>query len=531
MRFHALRRALLPALVLATSPLSAQLGDPGAHLLQQALDGLPGTSEAGDRLGAALAVGDFDGDGHDDLAIGAPAETPAGGANWSGQVTVVYGGDSGLEPASGEEWSLDDTSFGPSGELDHFGEALAAGDFDADGYDDLAIGAPDREIDGEDQAGLVVVLYGGPGGLTTVSSQDFYPSEGGLSGALEAGDWFGEELAAGDFDGDGYDDLVVGAPGEGVGDLQPDAGAVHVVYGTSLGLSTNGEVDDQLWTQSSTLVSTSHANAVFGRALTVGAFDGDGFDDLAIGSPWADFDELQSAGSVTVLYGTGTGLATAGAQHLVQSGLLPGEPQWGAQVGAALAAGDFDADGDDDLAIGAPRTDLDFLDDVLANAGIVLILDGAPSGLTSAGALLIDRSEGDYLLDAEDEFGFALAAGQFDGGRIDLAVGAPGYAVNTEADAGLVFAFGNGVFAPTSVVELSQGTGPGAVEPGDRVGSVLVAGDFDGNGFDDLAIGVPDESASGANDAGVAAIYYSQGLFRDDFESFDLGAWSGSLAN
>jgi FG-GAP repeat len=147
---------------------------------------------------------------------------------------------------------------------DRFGSALAAGDFDNDGFADLAVGAPAESIGGIFVAGAVNVLYGTPTGLTGSGSQLFTQNSPGVGSAAEAFDLFGGALAAGDFDNDGFADLAIGVPGESVGKIV-DAGAVNVLYGTPTGLTGSGS---QTFTQNSPGVgSTAEEDDFFGDPL------------------------------------------------------------------------------------------------------------------------------------------------------------------------------------------------------------------------------------------------------------------------
>lgn len=114
-----------------------------------------------------------------------------------------------------------------------FGHALAAGDFDGDGFDDLAIGAPGEDVSGHDHAGAVFVLRGSASGL--------------LEGAAHKGDWFGHALAAGDFDGDGEHDLAIGAPGADLPSPGGGEGLVSVLRGSASTYLL--ETGDQVWHQ------------------------------------------------------------------------------------------------------------------------------------------------------------------------------------------------------------------------------------------------------------------------------------------
>ena len=171
-----------------------------------------GEVEEGSQFGWSLASGDFDGDGFDDLAAGAPKKDGRSSTD-AGIVAVIY-----FQPDTRSEiWSQERL-----GELaednDNFGWSLAVGDFNRDGFDDLAVGAP-FETTGSGRAGSplipgagqVNVIYGSSNGLTNVGDQVWNQESDGILGSGENNDQFGRALTAGDFNGDGYDDLAVGS--------------------------------------------------------------------------------------------------------------------------------------------------------------------------------------------------------------------------------------------------------------------------------------------------------------------------------
>jgi hypothetical protein len=364
----------------------------GAQFFIQGLNGLPDAAEDGDMFGEALNWGDFNGDKFGDLAIGIPNEdlVNANGANrgFAGAVQIIYGSAAGLSATAGpgnQFWHQDSPGIaGSVGSGDFFGKALAAGDFDGDKVDDLAIGVPGEGL----ESGTVQVLYGSfSAGLTDTSDELWHQNVDGILDIAEADDEFGNALAAGDFNGDGRDDLVVGVSGEDLGEttgsVLEDAGAVNVIYGSSDGLTATG---NQFWTQNSPdILDRSEAMDFFGAALAVGDFSGDGRADLAIGMLAESVSNVFVAGGVNVIYGTSNGLRatiTVSGETFVTNQFwtennanFSGAAEEGDQFGAALTAWDFNNDGKADLAIGIPREDVGSIQD----AGAVLVLYGRQS--------------------------------------------------------------------------------------------------------------------------------------------------------
>jgi FG-GAP repeat len=481
----------------------------------------------GDRFGAAVASCDFDGDGFADLAVGVPLED-VGAAVDAGAVNVLYGGPAGLSDA-GNKFLNEDLLGGAAEEGDRFGSALGAGDFNGDGFCDLAVGIPGKDAGAEAEAGATRVLYGGPAGLNAGNTQLWTQNDPGIADAAEAGDRFGGALTAGDFDHDGFDDLAIGVPGEDVG-AAIDGGAVHVLYGTAQRLT---DVNSQFWTRDDAdIADAAETGDRFGSALTAGDFDGDGFADLAIGIPGADVGGVAEAGAVTILYGRATRLSAVGSQTFDQATPdVEDCAETGDHFGSALASGDFNGDGFGDLAIGVPDEDAA----VAVDAGAVNVLYGTPGKLTATGSQLWDQDSpnvGDGA-DAGDHFGSALASGDFDGdGFADLAIGVPDEDVGAIVDAGAVnvlYGRNTGLSdVGNQVWHQDQAAVEDVAEDGDHFGCALATGDFNGNGFADLAIGVPGEDVGAVVDAGAVNVLYGTALrlsaVNDQF-------WSQASAN
>jgi hypothetical protein len=431
---------------------------------------------------------DFNNDGAADLAIGVPFEF-VGAIQDAGAVNVLYGSAGGLQGPGSQFFTQDTPGVpGTADPQDNLGSGLATGDFDQDGFADLAIGVPGEDIGAIGSAGAVIALYGSAAGLTTIGAQLLTQA----GGATEANDAFGGALAAGDFDQDGFTDLAASVSGEDVGSVM-NAGAVSVLPGSSGGLT---RVGGRLFTQVGGAVE---ADDFFGDRLAAGDFDQDGFADLAAGARFEDVGSAQDAGAVSVLYGASAGLTRAGGRLFTQVG---GAAELQDFFGNTLAAGDFDQDGFADLAAGAPGEDVASA----FNAGAVSVLYGSSAGLTRAGGRLFTQVGS--AVEAEDGFGAAVAAGDFDhDGFADLAAGAAG----EEFGAGVVSVlFGSSAGLTRAGAQLFTQVG-GAVEANDRFGASLAAADYDHDGFTDLAAGAPFETVGSIPEAGAVSVLYGSG--------------------
>ena len=513
--------------------------------------------------GSSAVTADLNGDGYSDLAVGVRNEE-VGNITQAGAVNVIYGSSDGLSsvrlaPGNGRAdqiWTQNSPNIEDlAEEADFFGSALATGDFNKDGFYDLAIGAPWESVGTLWKAGAVNVIYGSTDGLSaTVKPDQLWTQDSvDIVGDIAKDDLFGGHLTTGDFNKDGYSDLAIGVRGEDVGTIM-SAGAVNVIYGSSNGLSANAPAPgngrfNQIWTQDSPNIwGDPELLEGFGWALVTGDFNKDGYADLVVGNPSETVGSLWHAGAVNVIYGSSDGLSATG----VAAGNGRFNQLWsqdstdvedGAEMqdgfGFAVAAGDFNKDGISDLAIGVPSESLG----ILKWAGAVNVIYGSFGGFsvphgglratvplggighvdqiwTQNSTVILDDSEKD------DDFGWALSTGDFNNDRYsDLAIGTVYETLGNIERAGAVNAI-YGSSEGLSAVRLALGDGrynqlwtqdspnvQDVAETNDYFGSPLSVGDFNKDGISDLAIAVHGESLGTLVQAGaVNVIYGSKGV-------------------
>jgi len=386
-----------------------------------------------------------------------------------------------------------------------------------DGRADIAVGVPAEDIGSASGAGAVNIFYSGWHGLSDLYNRIWDQDDFWGDSDAEPSDGFGAALAAGDFDGDGYDDLAVGVPLEDVSipGYISNAGIVQVLYGAPTGLSTAGL---QAWCQGGCdgLLDTAEDNDQFGHALAAGDFNADGYDDLAVGVPNEDVGTITDAGAVNVVYGSPTGLSilfVADQFWSQDSPYVDGLCEDWDRFGYTLAAGDFDADGYDDLAVGVPY---EHIGDT-ADAGAVNVLYGSTDGLASGGNQLFDQGDLQGGVGENDLFGYALAAGRLAGGDYaDLVIGVRNDDVDGVSAAGAVNVI-YGAFGGLSTADnqyFNQGSLlDDAPETNDFFGSALAIGDLNGDGYGDLAVGVPREDIGDVPDAGAINVIFGGSAF------------------
>lgn len=393
---------------------------------------------AGDKFGYSVTgAGDVNGDGFCDVAIGA-----FGVSSSSGAVYVYYG-------------SLAGVTSSPSNVLGgifngQFGQCVSsAGDVNADGFSDLIVGSRAAFS----LQGAANLFLGSVSGFPPVPNIQ-------LTGSV-AGDFFGSSVAsAGDINGDGYNDIIVGAQS-----ALSVKGAAYLFKGNSTGVNI---------TPIATLFG-ENINDSFGSSVScAGDVNGDGYSDVIVGAPGVSSNK----GSAYVFFGESTGL------NSVASSVLNGVSS-GDNFGVSVAcAGDSDADGYSEVLVGADRVNSD--------VGSLYMYSGSISGVSG---LPVSTIEG---LVTGDHFGYAVnSAGDINGdGNSDVIIGA--YGVSSNRGAAYIY---NGKTASISAISPMTYNG---LAPGDQFGiSVGSAGDLNADGFIDVVVGANGVGA----DNGEAYIY------------------------
>ncbi len=401
----------------------------------QGSPGIVGVNERMDYWGESLSYGDFNADGFDDLVIAAPREDIGQTIN-SGSVWILYGSGSGLR--SDSSWGFNQGSSGIPGENeenDLWGSSLVTGDFNGDSFADLVIGAPNQDVDESADAGSVLVLFGGSTGLSSLNATEFHQDTAGVPGSNEVGDLWGSSLASADFNGDGYDDVIIGAPGESIGVIE-NAGAFTVMFGSDQGLITNGSLLFHQGTPD--IPGGPEEGDRWAETLATGDFNGDGYSDLAVGNPDESIGTKSFSGAVTLLYGWESGFETSKSKLFHQgSPNMAGGNEASDKWGSVLETGDFDGDGFHDLAIGTPNESIGSI----LEAGAVTFAYGSEDGLDGRRSKLFHQNTTGVPGGSElaDHWGDSIMSADLNAdGRSDVLVSSSAESIGTNYDTGFM---------------------------------------------------------------------------------------------
>ncbi len=430
------------------------------------------TAEMGKSVGTA---GDVNGDGYSDLIVGAPFYD--NGQTDEGRAYVYLGSPSGLvSPAA---WIVESDQAGA-----RFGWTVGtAGDVNGDGYSDVIVGAP-RYDNGQTDEGRAYVYLGSPSGLSTTAA---WTNESNQASAQYAT----SVAAAGDVNNDGFADVVVGAPLYDNG--QADEGRAFVYLGSGGGLAAA-----PVWTAESDL-----AAAQFGFSVsTAGDVNGDSFADVAVGAPlWENFSGTTDEGKAFVYHGNASGVSASPSWF--QEG-----NQAQAQFGWSVStAGDIDGTGYADLLVGAWQ----FTNDQTMEGRAFLYL-GNSAGLAFFAITTLESDNANAYM------GWSVApAGDVNGdGYGDVLVTAPFYSTSVTTGGGRAYVYLGSEFGLASGPTWSVLRSPANCAYG---WSAATAGDVNGDGFADIAVGAPwDEN--GQTNEGIVYVYPGSSSFISNLNSW-----------
>jgi hypothetical protein len=421
--------------------------------------------------GSVASAGDVNGDGYSDVIVGCPYYD--NGNTDEGKAFVYYGSASGLavSPAWSGEGNQDNTNFAGT-QNSAVGTGVAcAGDVNGDGYSDVIIGAS-RYDNGNTDEGKVFVYHGSASGLSVTAN---WTAESDQNFAL-----MGNSIAsAGDVNGDGYSDVIVGAYGYDNG--QTNEGKAYLYYGSATGLSVSPN-----WTAESNVTI-----ALFGCSVAcAGDVNGDGYSDVIVGAAFYANGQANE-GAAFVYLGSASGLPVS-YNWIVEGNLAD------ASLGATVSpAGDVNGDGYSDLIAGG----WDYTNGQSIE-GAAFVYNGSASGLE-----LISSSTPNDANQAFANFGISVSsAGDINGdGFSDVLIGASGYDDGANMNVGRVFVYHGSALGlsgtPNSFLQNN-------LQFSAFSWSVASAGDVNGDGYSDVIVGAYTSFDNTFFGEGLAYIYY-----------------------
>lgn len=417
-------------------------------------------NESGAELGYSVSsAGDVNGDGYSDVIVGVRNYT--NGTNGEGCAFVFHGSASGVSTSSSV--TLEGNALNA-----YLGASVAcAGDVNGDGYSDVVVGGYGYSGGGTVGRGVARVYHGSASGINSTYSTQ-------LTKVQSYAELGYSVACAGDVNGDGYSDVIVGAPYYDNGSGQADEGLAFVYHGSPTGVSSTVKAS----------MEGDQFNAYFGYSVSsAGDVNADGYSDVIVGARYYDNGEYDE-GVAFVYHGSSTGLSTTAATLLEAN-------QIGSDFGYSCSgAGDVNGDGYDDVIVGAHK-----YDNGQSNEGAAFVFHGSSSGVSTTATTTLEQNQ------ASAHYGYSVStAGDVNGdGYSDVIVGA--YLFNKgQTDEGAAFVYHGSSSGIDSTFTVRLEINIADAHLGCNVGH---AGDVNGDGYSDVIVGADNYSNGQSNEGGV----------------------------
>ncbi len=434
------------------------------------------------------------------------------------------------------------------------GKVSSVGDINDDGYDDFAIGAPDADPNGINSGSTYIVFGKASGFSRTIELSKLDGSDGFRIDGESEYDVSGGSISAGDVNDDGYNDIIIGAPGVGPDggyyDVVPyfngnASGATYVVFGKASGFSETIDLSDIVRVGGGVRIDGENLGDHSG-SVSSGDINNDGYDDIIIGANWAEpdgenYDQSYNSGSTYVVFGKADG--PNGLNGIMELSELDGSDGFRIDgvnrvdfSGSSVSAGDINGDGYDDVIIGAYGAAPNGY-----RSGSTYVVFGKASGFSRTMELSeLDGSDG-FRIDGEITYDYSgksvSSAGDIDGdGYDDIIISALSVDLNGYNSGSTYVVFGKASgFSRT--MELSELDGSDGFRINGERGedysgeSVSSAGDFNGDGYDDIIIGAYGADPNGFNSGSSYVVFGKASGFSRTIELSELDASDGFRIN